>query len=200
MLDDVVRRSDTNWHYEYLSPRHIVRSYSYLKVRSGCRRRVQLLLFFMALQPLWALAALQCPHLFRVGMTPWTSDEPVTRPLPKHRTAQTQNKHIHTPNIHALSGIRTHDRNVRAKTVHVLDRWATLNGVRSVSTPFRIWKDPVSTGVLIEAFRCLPQFLQACNGIMPQVSSWPVPSISFPSAGNYSSVILRVFVKKTLRF
>jgi hypothetical protein len=36
------------------------------------------------------------------------------RPLPKHRTTQTQNKRIHTPNIHAMSGIRTHDPSVRA--------------------------------------------------------------------------------------
>jgi hypothetical protein len=36
------------------------------------------------------------------------------RPLPKHTTTQTQNKHIHTPNIHALSGIRAHDPSVRA--------------------------------------------------------------------------------------
>jgi hypothetical protein len=38
----------------------------------------------------------------------------VTRPLPKHRTTQTQNKRIHTSNIHALSRIRTHDPSVRA--------------------------------------------------------------------------------------
>jgi hypothetical protein len=31
-----------------------------------------------------------------------------------NRTTQTQNKGIHTPNIHALSGIRTHDPSVRA--------------------------------------------------------------------------------------
>jgi hypothetical protein len=48
------------------------------------------------------------------GTTPWASDQPVTRPLPKHRTTQTQNKRIHTRNIHALSGIRTHDPSVRA--------------------------------------------------------------------------------------
>jgi hypothetical protein len=41
--------------------------------------------------------------------TPWTSDQLVTRPLPKYKTTQTQNKHIHIPNIHALCGIRTHD-------------------------------------------------------------------------------------------
>jgi hypothetical protein len=33
--------------------------------------------------------------------------------LGKHRTAQTQNKHIYTPNIHVLSGIRAHDHSVR---------------------------------------------------------------------------------------
>jgi hypothetical protein len=42
------------------------------------------------------------------------SDQHVVRPLPKHRTTQTQNKPIHTPNIHAPSGIRTHDPNIRA--------------------------------------------------------------------------------------
>jgi hypothetical protein len=41
----------------------------------------------------------------------------------KHR------KRIHTTNIHALSGIRTHDPSVRArKTVHALDCTATVTG------------------------------------------------------------------------
>jgi hypothetical protein len=42
------------------------------------------------------------------------SDQPDARPLPKHRTTQTQNKHIHTLNIHALNEIQTHDPSVRA--------------------------------------------------------------------------------------
>jgi hypothetical protein len=67
----------------------------------------------MALQPLWALAAFQFPDLFTIGRTPWMSDQLVARPLPKQRTAQTQNKHIYTPNIHAVSGIRTHDHSIR---------------------------------------------------------------------------------------
>jgi hypothetical protein len=60
------------------------------------------------------------PLLFQIhdhftdGRTPWTGDQPVARPLPKHRTTQTQNKHIHTLNIHALCGIRTHDPGFRA--------------------------------------------------------------------------------------
>jgi hypothetical protein len=98
----------------------------------------------MALQPFvgrWALAVFHFLDLIRVHRR-----QPVARPLPKHRT-QKQNKHIHTPNIHALSGIRTHDHNVRAsedssclsqrgycdrlaseraKTVHALDRSATV--------------------------------------------------------------------------
>jgi hypothetical protein len=53
-------------------------------------------------------------HLFTDGRTPWTSDQPVARPLPKLRTTQTQNIRIHTSNIHALSEVRTHDLSVRA--------------------------------------------------------------------------------------
>jgi hypothetical protein len=70
----------------------------------------------MALQPFvgpWPL--LQFRNLFYTdGRSLWEGDQPVARPLPKHRTTQTQNKRIHTPNIHALSGIRTHDPSVRA--------------------------------------------------------------------------------------
>jgi hypothetical protein len=62
-----------------------------------------------ALQSPWAVvSAFQFHDHFTDGRTPWTSDQLVVRPLPKHRTTQTQNKH--TPNIHALCGIRTHDR------------------------------------------------------------------------------------------
>jgi hypothetical protein len=42
------------------------------------------------------------------------SDLPVARPLPKHRITETQIKRIHSPNIQAFSGIRTHDPSVRA--------------------------------------------------------------------------------------
>jgi hypothetical protein len=43
---------------------------------------------------------IQFRNHFLDGRTPWASDQPVARPLPTHRTAQTQNKRIHTPNIH----------------------------------------------------------------------------------------------------
>jgi hypothetical protein len=52
--------------------------------------------------------------LFTDGGTPWASDQPAATPLSKHSTTETQNKQIHAPNIHVLSGIRTHDPSVRA--------------------------------------------------------------------------------------
>jgi hypothetical protein len=56
----------------------------------------------MALQPFvgpWPL--LQSRKLsYTVGRTPWTSDQSVARPLPTHRTTQTQNKR--TLDIHAF--------------------------------------------------------------------------------------------------
>jgi hypothetical protein len=44
--------------------------------------------------------------LHTVGRTPWTGDQNVARPLPTHTTTQTD--------MHASSGIRTHDPLVRA--------------------------------------------------------------------------------------
>jgi hypothetical protein len=52
--------------------------------------------------------------IFIDGRTPWTGDQFVARPRAKHRTTQTQNKHILKPNIHALCGIRTHYPGFRA--------------------------------------------------------------------------------------
>jgi hypothetical protein len=52
-------------------------------------------------------------HIFTDSRTPSTSDQLVARTLLKHRATQIQNKCIHTPNIYALSGIRTHDPSVR---------------------------------------------------------------------------------------
>jgi hypothetical protein len=50
--------------------------------------------------PLWSIGMIsQIHYYFTDGRTPWTGDQLVTRPLPKHRTTQTQNKHIHTPKI-----------------------------------------------------------------------------------------------------
>jgi hypothetical protein len=71
------------------------------------RSHYLLLCFFSAgstpPSPSWALASnFQFHDHFTDGRTPWTSDQPVARPLPKHRTTQTQNKHIHKQNIQYL--------------------------------------------------------------------------------------------------
>jgi hypothetical protein len=60
----------------------------------------------------WALAAFFSFFiLYTVRRTiPWTGDQPVARPLPTHRTTQTQNKR--TQCIHTLNVIRTHDPSV----------------------------------------------------------------------------------------
>jgi hypothetical protein len=77
--------------------------------------RLVTFLFSLALQPFWALASdFQSHGHFTDGRTPRTSDQLVARPLPKHRTTQIQNKHIHIPNIHAFCGIRTDDPGFRA--------------------------------------------------------------------------------------
>jgi hypothetical protein len=51
---------------------------------------------------------------FTDGKTTWKSGKLVARPLPKHRTTQTKNKHMYISNIHALYCIRTHDPGFRA--------------------------------------------------------------------------------------
>jgi hypothetical protein len=64
---------------------------------------------------------------YTVGRTLWTVDQPVTRPLPAHRTAQTQNKctQASTPQVGFEPTIPVFKR---AKTVHALDREASVIG------------------------------------------------------------------------
>jgi hypothetical protein len=63
--------------------------------------------------------------LYTVGRTAWTGDQPVARPLPIHRTTQTQNKRtqISMPRVGFEPTISVFKR---AKTVHALDGAATL--------------------------------------------------------------------------
>jgi hypothetical protein len=65
--------------------------------------------------------------LYIVGRTPWTGDQPVARPLPTHRTTQTQNKGIQTsmPVVgteHIIPVLEW------AKTVHALDHTVPVIG------------------------------------------------------------------------
>jgi hypothetical protein len=64
---------------------------------------------------------------YTVCRAPWTGDQPVTRPLPAHRTAQTQNKRSQTsmPQVGFKPIFPVFER---AKTVHALDRAATVIG------------------------------------------------------------------------
>jgi hypothetical protein len=89
----------------------------------------------MALQPIfWTLATFQFFDLYTLGRTPWTGDQPVATPLPTHRTTQTQNKRTHTsmPLVGFEPTIPVFER---AKTVHVLDRAATVIGIFETRDP-----------------------------------------------------------------
>jgi hypothetical protein len=62
------------------------------------------------------------------GRTPWTEDQPIAKPLPTHRTAQTQNKRTQKsmPQVGFEPTIPVFER---AKTVHALGRAATVIGI-----------------------------------------------------------------------
>jgi hypothetical protein len=65
--------------------------------------------------------------IYTDGRTPWTGDQPVARPLPTHKTTQTQNKRTQTsvPWVEFEPTIPVFQQ---AKTVRALDRAATVNG------------------------------------------------------------------------
>jgi hypothetical protein len=82
----------------------------------------------VALQPFvgsWPL--FKFLDFYTVGRTPWTGDQPVVRPLPKHGAAQTQYKRTQTsmPQVGFESTIPVLER---AKTVHASDRAANVIG------------------------------------------------------------------------
>jgi hypothetical protein len=84
----------------------------------------------MSLQPfvgLWPL--LQFRNLFYTDdKTNWTSDQPVARQLPTHRTTQTENKRTQT----SMPGVGfepTIPASEQAKTVHASDRAAAVIGL-----------------------------------------------------------------------
>jgi hypothetical protein len=89
----------------------------------------------MALEPLSNLVRFFSFLIFyTVGRTPWPGDEPVARPLPAHRTTQTQNKPTQTsmPQVEFEPTIPVFEW---AKTVHTLDRAATVIGSVSYVPP-----------------------------------------------------------------
>jgi hypothetical protein len=100
----------------------------------SCSRKTQLNTLFLSIYGSRALVHLGCLFfsfliLYTVCRIPWTGDQPVAKQLPTHRTTQTQNKHKQTsilrvgfePMIPVFE---------RVKTVHALDRSATVIGTR----------------------------------------------------------------------
>jgi hypothetical protein len=80
----------------------------------------------MAVQPfIGPYALFQFHNLYTVGRTPWTGDQPVARPLPTHRTIETQNERTQTfmPWVEFEPMTPVFER---AKIVHALDRTATV--------------------------------------------------------------------------
>jgi hypothetical protein len=65
--------------------------------------------------------------LYTVGRTPWTGDQPFARPLPTHIIIQTQNKRTQT-SMPWVVFEPTSPAFERAKSVHALDRAATVIG------------------------------------------------------------------------
>jgi hypothetical protein len=107
--------------------------------------------------------------LFTVGMTTWTRDQPVARPLPTHKTTQTQYKRTQT-SIPSEGFEHTIPVFERAKTVHVLDGAATLIG-NSRSLTQEILPYICSSKVNFHVHSSLPIGLQMRNSIKSPLSS-----------------------------
>jgi hypothetical protein len=75
--------------------------------------------------------------LYTVGRTPWTGNQPVARPLPIHRTTQTQNKHMLQTSIPWVGFEPTVPGFELAKMVHALDRAATVIGREIMCIPIK---------------------------------------------------------------
>jgi hypothetical protein len=95
----------------------------------------------MALQPFvgpWPLLQ-YCNLFYTVGRTPWMEAQPVARPLPTHRTTQTENKRAQT-SMPRVGFEPTTPAFKRAKTVHALDRAATVIGEYCIHVCY-VWQE-----------------------------------------------------------
>jgi hypothetical protein len=75
---------------------------------------------------------------YTVGSTPWTDEQPVARPLPAHRTVQTENKRRQT-SMPQVGFEPTVPVSERAKTFHALDLAATVIYTARVQLPKNLW-------------------------------------------------------------
>jgi hypothetical protein len=90
------------------------------------RTRTHTLSLSMALQPFEPWTYFQFLNLYSAGRTPWTGNQNVVRPLLTHRT-QTQIKRAQT-SMPRVAFEHTTPVFEQAKTVHALDRGATVIG------------------------------------------------------------------------
>jgi hypothetical protein len=96
--------ANTRQYYEHSEDKHGALKISiYLSVYLSIYGSAAL---FVGLWPLFSFLI-----LYTICRTPWTGDQSVAMLLPTHRTTQTQNKRT---DIHASSGIRSHDPSVWA--------------------------------------------------------------------------------------
>jgi hypothetical protein len=94
------------------------------------------IIFLFLFAPIWELgptlehrADFSVSWSFTDGRTPWTGDQLVARPLPNHRTTQTQkNAHTHQTSMTWVGFETTIPASERAKTVHASDCSATVTG------------------------------------------------------------------------
>jgi hypothetical protein len=111
-------------------PKEITRDIFYLSIQPSIYLSIYLSMPLQHSVGPWPLFQFRS-HFYTEGRAPWTGDQPTKRPLPTHRTTQTQNEHRQTsmpwmgfePMIPALE---------RAKKIQVHDRTTTVIGIQDI--------------------------------------------------------------------
>jgi hypothetical protein len=127
-------------------------------------------------------------NFYTDGRTPWTSDQPIARPVPIHRTKQTQNKLMQT-SMSSLEFEPTILAFEWAKIVHVSDRLATVIGPESyrvsefsLTNVFCHVENDLKTWDCIELF-----FLHSCYIRTENISiSWTTVHCCRPTHASYT--------------
>jgi hypothetical protein len=128
MFLDIIHRPLFIWNITLRRPDPVyLRIYSsiYISIHSCLNQSINLSIYLWLYSPCGPLPFFQVLNLYTVGRIPWAGDQHIARPLPTHTATQTHNKCIQTsmlrvgfePTIPVLE---------RAKTVHSLDRAATV--------------------------------------------------------------------------
>jgi hypothetical protein len=85
--------------------------------------------------------------IYKVGRTPWTGDQPVARPLPTHRTTQTQNKRTQTSmsrvGFEPTTLVWSTNILLSALLSNTLNPFSSLNARDQVSHPYNTAATPV---------------------------------------------------------